>query len=198
MRNTTTKFLITIFLLTASSAAFAHPGHDVSGFTAGLMHPFSGMDHLLAMVAVGLWAAQGNTGKNGRRKVWLLPATFMTMLAVGAGIAMQWQSLPLVEAGIATSVLALGLLIALAMQLPASLSIAVTGLFGLLHGYAHGLELLASAAPAEYALGFLAATASLHLGGIAAGVATRDRCASLAKMLGVVIAAGGVYLLASA
>ena len=120
MRNTTTKFLITIFLLTASSAAFAHPGHDVSGFTAGLMHPFSGMDHLLAMVAVGLWAAQGNTGKNGRRKVWLLPATFMTMLAVGAGIAMQWQSLPLVEAGIATSVLALGLLIALAMQLPAA------------------------------------------------------------------------------
>jgi urease accessory protein len=198
MRNTTTKFLITIFLLTASSAAFAHPGHDVSGFTAGLMHPFSGMDHLLAMVAVGLWAAQGNTGKNGRRKVWLLPATFMTMLAVGAGIAMQWQSLPLVEAGIATSVLALGLLIALAMQLPASLSIAVTGLFGLLHGYAHGLELPASAAPAEYALGFLAATASLHLGGIAAGVATRDRYASLAKMLGVAIAAGGVYLLASA
>lgn len=198
MRNTTTKFLITIFLLTASSAAFAHPGHDVSGFAAGLMHPFSGMDHLLAMVAVGLWAAQGNTGKNGRRIVWLLPATFMTMLAVGAGIAMQWQSLPLVEAGIATSVLALGLLIALAMQLPASLSIAVTGLFGLLHGYAHGLELPASAAPAEYALGFLAATASLHLGGIAAGVATRDRYASLAKMLGVVIAAGGVYLLASA
>ena len=198
MRNTTTKFLITIFLLTASSAAFAHPGHDVSGFTAGLMHPFSGMDHLLAMVAVGLWAAQGNTGKNGRRKVWLLPATFMTMLAVGAGIAMQWQSLPLVEAGIATSVLALGLLIALAMQLPASLSIAVTGLFGLLHGYAHGLELPASAAPAEYALGFLAATASLHLAGIAAGVATRDRYASLAKMLGVAISAGGVYLLASA
>jgi urease accessory protein len=198
MQNASTKILAAMLLLVSSSTAFAHPGHDVSGFAAGLMHPFSGMDHLLAMVAVGLWAAQGSTGKNGTRKVWLLPATFMTMLVVGAGIAMQWQSLPLVEAGIATSVLALGLLIALAMQLPVSLSIAVTGLFGLLHGYAHGLELPASAAPAEYALGFLAATASLHLGGIAAGVATRDRYASLAKMLGVAIAAGGVYLLASA
>jgi urease accessory protein len=203
MRNAGTKFLATILLLGASSTAFAHPGHDVSGFAAGLMHPFSGLDHLLAMVAVGLWAAQRktekrNTGKNDRRKIWLLPATFMTMLAVGAGIATQWQSLPLVETGIATSVLALGLLIALAMQLPASLSIAVTGLFGLLHGYAHGLELPQSAAPAEYALGFLAATASLHLGGIAMGVATRDRYASLAKMFGVAIAASGVYLLVSA
>ena len=197
MRNSSTKILVAIFLLTASSAAFAHPGHDVSGLAAGLMHPFSGLDHLLAMVAVGLWAAQGKTGKNGKRKVWLLPATFMTMLAVGAGIATQWQSLPLVEAGIATSVLALGLLIALAMQLPVSLSIAVTGMFGLLHGYAHGLELPASAAPMAYALGFLAATASLHLGGIALGVATRKHYALLAKMLGVAIAASGAYLLVS-
>ena len=197
MRNSSTKILVAIFLLTASSAAFAHPGHDVSGLAAGLMHPFSGLDHLLAMVAVGLWATQGSTVKNGRRKVWLLPATFMTMLAVGAGIATQWQSLPLVEAGIATSVLALGLLIALAMQLPVSLSIAVTGMFGLLHGYAHGLELPASAAPMAYALGFLAATASLHLGGIALGVATRKHYALLAKMLGVAIAASGAYLLVS-
>jgi urease accessory protein len=197
MRDAITKLLTAIFLFGTSSAAFAHPGHDVSGLAAGLMHPFSGLDHLLAMVAVGLWAAQGNK-KGGERKIWLLPATFMTMLAVGAGIATQWQSLPLVETGIATSVLALGLLIALAMQLPASLSIAVTGLFGLLHGYAHGLELPQSAAPAEYALGFLAATASLHLGGIAMGVATRDRYASLAKMFGVAIAASGVYLLVSA
>ena len=105
MRSFTTRFLTAIFLIAASSSAFAHPGHDVSGFAEGLVHPFSGLDHLLAMVAVGLWAAQGNTMKRGGRKVWLLPATFMTMLAAGSGIAMQWQSLPLVEAGIATSVL---------------------------------------------------------------------------------------------
>ncbi|MCG6932429.1 MAG: HupE/UreJ family protein [Gallionella sp.] len=194
MRNASTKILVAMLLFGASSTAFAHPGHDVSGFAAGLIHPFSGMDHLLAMVAVGLWAAQG---KNGRRKIWLLPATFMTMLVVGAGIAMQWQSLPLVEAGIATSVLAMGLLIALSLQLPVALSMAVAGVFGLMHGYAHGLELPASAAPMEYALGFLAATASLHLGGIALGAATRKHHALLAKMLGVAIAASGAYLLAS-
>lgn len=193
MRNPTTKFLTAIFLLGASSAAFAHTGHNVSGLAAGLIHPFSGLDHLLAMVAVGLWAAQG-----GGRKVWLLPATFMTMLAFGAGIAMQWQSLPLVEAGIATSVLALGLLIALSLQFPAALSVAVTALFGLMHGYAHGLELPQSAAPAEYALGFLAATATLHLSGIAVGVATRQRYTLLPRLLGSAIAISGVFLLASA
>jgi urease accessory protein len=193
MHNSTAKILAAIFLLVASSTAFAHPGHNVSGLAAGLTHPFSGLDHLLAMVAVGLWAAQG-----GGRKVWLLPATFMTMLAVGAGIAMQWQSLPLVEPGIAASVMALGLLIALSLQFPVALSMVIAALFGLLHGYAHGLELPASAAPVEYALGFLAATATLHLGGIAVGVTTRNRYALLAKILGVVIATSGAYLLASA
>ena len=199
MRSPATRFLTAVFLLVASSTAFAHPGHNVSGFAAGLMHPFSGLDHLLAMVAVGLWAAQGNTMKRGERKVWLLPASFMIMLAVGSGIAMQWQSLPLVEAGIATSVLALGLLIALSLQLPVSLSVAITGLFGLLHGYAHGLELPQSAAPpASYALGFLAATASLHLSGIAAGLAMRQHHALLSRLLGGAIAVSGACLLASA
>lgn len=80
MRNAITKLLTAIILLGTSSAAFAHPGHDVSGLAAGLVHPFSGLDHLLAMVAVGLWAAQGKTGKRGGQKIWLLPATFMTML----------------------------------------------------------------------------------------------------------------------
>ncbi|MGA7593641.1 MAG: HupE/UreJ family protein [Gallionella sp.] len=198
MRKTADKILFAFMLLTSSSAAFAHPGHDVSGFAAGLMHPFSGMDHLLAMVAVGLWAAQGSTGKNGRRKVWLLPATFMAMLVVGAGIAMRWQSLPLVEAGIATSVLSLGLLIMLSLQLPVAFSMSVTALFGLFHGYAHGLELPQSAAPAEFALGFLAATASLHLCGIATGLAIRKHDAFLTRLAGGAIAVCGVYLLASA
>jgi urease accessory protein len=189
MHNTSSKLLAACVLLTASSVAFAHPGHNASGLAAGLMHPFSGLDHLLAMVAVGLWAAQG-----GGRKIWLLPVTFMTMLAAGAGLALQWQTLPLVEAGIAASVLALGLLVALSLQLPVALSMAVTALFGLLHGYAHGLELPESAAPAEYALGFLAATATLHLGGIAAGVAMHKRYAVLAKVLGVAIAVSGACL----
>lgn len=198
MRNSTTKFLSALILLTTSSVAFAHPGHNVSGLAAGLMHPFSGLDHLLAMVAVGLWAAQSSrSNQGGGRKVWLLPATFMTMLAVGAGVAMQWQSLPLVEAGIATSVLALGLLIALSLQLPTMLSVAITALFGLLHGYAHGLELHQSTAPYAYALGFMVATATLHLTGITAGILTRNRFAFLAKSLGIAIAASGAWMFAT-
>lgn len=197
MRNAITKLLTAIILFGTSSTAFAHPGHDVSGLAAGLMHPFSGLDHLLAMVAVGLWAAQGDSKGGGGRKIWLLPATFMTMLAVGAGISMQWQSLPMVEAGIATSVLSLGLLIMLSLQLPVALSVSITALFGLFHGYAHGLELPRSAAPADYALGFLIATAALHLSGIAAGLAMRQRYAMLSRVLGSAIAIGGVYLLAA-
>ena len=192
MRKFTARVIVAIMLAGTSSVALAHPGHNVSGLAAGLMHPFSGLDHLLAMVAVGLWAAQG-----GGRKVWLLPVTFMTMLAVGAGLAMQWQALPMVEAGIATSVLALGLLVALSMQLPAILAVGVTAVFGLLHGYAHGLELPESAAPASYALGFLASTAVLHASGVAVGIAARRRHATLAKVLGAAIAASGVYLLAA-
>lgn len=193
MRKSTDKILIILLLLAASSTAYAHPGHDVSGFAAGLMHPFSGLDHLLAMVAVGIWAAQ-----SGGKNIWLLPATFMTMLAAGTSVATQWQTMPLVETGIAATVLALGLLIALSMQLPIALSVAVTALFGLMHGYAHGLELPASAAPAAYALGFLAATASLHLAGVVTGIATRKRYALPARMLGAAITASGIYLLASA
>lgn len=198
MRNAITKLLTAIILLVTSSAAFAHPGHDLSGFSAGLMHPFSGFDHLLAMVAVGLWAAQGVTKKRGGRRIWLLPAAFMTMLAAGAVIAMHWQSLPMVDAGIAVSVLALGLLIALSLQLPVMLSVAVTALFGLLHGYAHGLELPGSAAPLEYALGFLAATAALHFSGITLGITTRRHFALLSRIAGSAIAISGAFLLAFA
>lgn len=197
MGNVIAKLLLAVFLLGASSAAFAHPGHNVSGFGAGLLHPVSGLDHLLAMLAVGLWAAQGYTKKRGGRKVWLLPATFMFMLALGAVIAMQWQTLPLIESGIAASVLALGLLIALSLRLPLMLSVAATALFGLLHGYAHGLALPDSAEPSAYALGFLATTALLHLSGIAAGIFTRNRFDFLAKSLGIAIAASGIWMLAS-
>ena len=194
MRNQT-RFLTAILLLIASGAAFAHPGHDISGLAAGLKHPLTGFDHLLAMVAVGLWAAQGNSKERGGRKIWLLPATFMTMLAAGAALAMHWQSPPMVEAEIASSVLALGLLVALSARLPVTLSIAITGLFGLLHGYAHGLELPESAAPGAFALGFLIATASLHLSGIAIGVAANRYHAQLSRLLGGTIALAGAYLL---
>jgi len=193
MRNPATRLLLLSLLLSASGAAFAHPGHNASGLAAGLAHPFLGLDHLLAMAAVGLWAAQG-----GGAKMWLLPAAFMAALAAGAGAALHGPALGLLETGIAASVLALGLLIALSLQPPPWLGAALAALFGLLHGYAHGLELPESAAPLQYALGFLAATAALHLCGIAIGAAARPRHAALNRMMGMAIAASGAYLLASA
>lgn len=192
IRKSAAQFLTSFILLGISSTAFAHPGHGASGLAAGLLHPFTGMDHLLAMLAVGLWAAQ-----SGGRKVWLLPAAFMSMLTAGAGLAQIHPSLPLIEPGIAASVLVLGLIIALSMKLPALLSVALTALFGLLHGYAHGLEMPGAIEPAMYALGFLAATAMLHLGGIAIGVSTRFRFMHLAQVLGIAIATSGVWMLST-
>jgi urease accessory protein len=189
VRHATLKILFAVLMLGASGAALAHPGHGVSGFAAGLAHPFSGLDHLLAMVAVGIWAVQ-----SGGRRVWLLPGTFMTLLVTGAGVALNWQGLGMVEPGIAASVLALGLLVSLSMRLPVGLSMGITAVFGFLHGYAHGLELPASAHPASYALGFLLATAFLHL----SGVTVSRRYAFLAKALGVGIAACGGYMLVMA
>jgi urease accessory protein len=188
MRNPATR-LLTFILILASSAAQAHPGHDAAGLGAGFAHPFLGADHLLAMVAVGLWAAQC-----GGRRIWLLPAAFMIMLAAGAAAALQWQITLPVETGIALSVLALGLLVALSLRLPLYFSMALAAAFGLFHGYAHGLELPASAAPVAYAQGFLVATAALHLSGIGAGLALRQR-QTLAALLGGAIAASGAWLL---
>lgn len=187
------KFLIFLILLGASGTASAHPGHEVSGLMAGLMHPFSGMDHLLAMMAVGLWAVQ-----NGNRQLWLLPGTFMVVMALGAMVAMAYPLLPLMESGIAASVLLLGMFTMLSLQVAAKFSVAVTGLFGFFHGYAHGLEILGDIDTGTYALGFLAATAALHFSGILIGIAARPRFQLLTRMLGAVITASGIWMLSSA
>lgn len=191
-QKSTAQLLSMLILLGASGAASAHSGHGASGFFTGLAHPFSGMDHLLAMLAVGLWA-----GQNGGRKAWLLPAFFMTMLAAGAGAALIYASLPLVEPGIAASLLALGFIIARPLRLSMPVSIGMAALFGLLHGYAHGAEMPGAIAPAAYALGFLASSAALHLAGIMLGAASRGRFARLAQSLGIAIAAGGMWMLSA-
>ncbi len=187
-----TRFITATILLIVSGAAFAHTGHTVSGWSAGWTHPFSGLDHLLAMLAVGLWAAQG-----GGRRIWLLPAAFMTAMVAGAGVTMMLQYvLPVLETGIVLSLLALGLLIALSLRLPVPAGMAIAALFGVFHGYAHGMELPTSAAPLTYVMGFLLATAALHLGGITAGVLMRERYTVLAKISGGAIALSGIGLLA--
>lgn len=172
-----------------TSAACAHTGLDISGLTAGLVHPLSGLDHLLAMLAVGLWAAQ-----TGGEKIWLLPAAFVLSLASGASFTLTYPFLPLVESGIAASVLILGLLIALSLKLPVLLGFTLTALFGFLHGYAHGLEMPEAAAPAAYAIGFLGATIALHLTGILLGVVTRRHFTHVACAMGAGIAVSGFWM----
>lgn len=182
-------------LLTATSpAALAHTGHVSAGLAAGLLHPFTGWDHLLAMVAVGLWAAQVRE----RAAVWWLPAAFMGALVAGVALAMggapQVGPATWVESGIAASVLALGLCIALALRPPVLASLFLTAAFGWAHGYAHGLELPHAASPLLYTVGFLLATASLHLMGVGLGYAAR-RHVMATRLMGGLIAAGGVGFL---
>ncbi len=176
----------------SGSPAFAHVGdHSHLSFVAGLLHPFSGLDHLLAMIAVGLWAAQ-----LGRPALWLLPLTFPALMAAGAAIGMSGVALPLVEVGIAGSVLVLGAAVALALRPSLGLSTALVALFGLLHGFSHGAELPAGASALAYGAGFIAATFVLHTTGVAAGlVAGRMPVRFAARAAGGSIAALGALLL---
>jgi urease accessory protein len=176
----------------APTAAFAHPGGSAGGFFSGLAHPLGGLDHIGAMVAVGLWAAQ-----RGGRAIWTIPLAFISVMAVGGALGMAGVSMPFVEQGIAASVLVLGLLIAAAAQLPLFASAALVALFALFHGHSHGTEMPVSALGAAYGVGFLFATAMLHGAGIAMGlVAKRLNAASLIRFAGGAVAACGLYLLA--
>lgn len=161
--------------LLAPLPALAHPGGDhVHGFATGLLHPLTGLDHLAAMVAIGLWA-----GLLGGRLLWLLPAGFLGGMAAGGALGMIGVALPGVEAGILASVIVLGALVGAARSLPAALALPMVAAFGLLHGHAHGTEALGGAF--GYELGILAATAALHGAGLllAAGAAQRGQQVAL-------------------
>ncbi|MDB5765762.1 MAG: ureJ [Collimonas fungivorans] len=183
------------FAVLSIAPAFAHPGHpDAFGFNNGFAHPFSGIDHLLAMLAVGLWAAQ-----NKRSALWVLPLAFPLMMVVGALLAFAGLQMPGVETGIAASVAVLGLLIAFAIRMPVWASASVVSVFALFHGYAHGSELPHGASALWYGVGFVAATALLHLLGLAVGLVAGQKMAAQAVRLGgVAIAAVGGYLLSGA
>lgn len=167
---------LTVSALVFAATAHAHPGHDgdhggglVWDFTGGFGHPIGGLDHLLAMVAVGLWAAQ-----LGGRARWAVPAAFLGALAAGAALGAGGLAFGGVEQGIAASVLVLGLLVVTAARLPLAAGMAVAAVFAVFHGVAHGAEMPADASGAAYGLGFLAATALLHTAGLGLGVlATR-------------------------
>jgi len=178
----------------ASMPAFAHPGlHHAAGFASGFAHPLAGWDHLLAMLAVGLWAAQQR-----RAMAIALPLAFPLVMLLGALAAIAGLGIPGAETGIAASVLVLGLLVAFAVKLPAWGGLPVIALFAAAHGYAHGLEAPARSGFALYGAGFLAATVLLHLTGLAVGRAMQSGASSpLVRALGTGMAAAGAYLLAA-
>jgi urease accessory protein len=186
------KVFGTLALLLSPAVAFAHPGHGDNGLLAGVAHPLTGMDHLLAMVAVGLWAAQ----QKGAAR-WALPVTFVATMLLGGVLGFEGLQLPAMESGIAASVLALGLAVALAVRPPLSLAVAATALFALFHGVAHGLELPEMSSPWAYAAGFVVATATLHAAGYALVRVLPQAAAPVVRVLGALSAVAGAWLLAA-
>lgn len=185
------KSLYALALFLTPAVAFAHPGHDHAGLLAGLSHPLLGLDHLLAMLAVGLWAAQ----QQGATR-WALPLAFVASMLLGGLLGFAGVEIPLLETGIAGSLLAFGLLVAVAARLPQAVTLGLTGLFALSHGVAHGLELPALASPWTYAAGFVAATAALHACGYALVRYLPQAAAPLVRLAGTATAGTGVWLLA--
>jgi urease accessory protein len=153
----------------APSIAFAHPGHGEAGnLLAGFLHPLSGIDHLLAMTAVGLFAAH-----LGGRALWAVPATFVALMGLGGIFGAAGVSLPFVEDAIALSVLVFGLVIFSRMAPPVLAAMALVGIFAIFHGHAHGTEMPVSASWVDYGISFMVATALLHGFGITLGLAIR-------------------------
>lgn len=185
------KFL-SISALFFPSLAFFHLGvGQTNGFLNGFLHPFSGLDHVCAMMAVGLWAAQ-----RGGRAIWAVPLTFVTVMTLGGILGMAGIALPFVDRGIVISVLILGILVAAAVRMPIVASSIVVGLFALLHGHAHGTEMPLTASGMAYGMGFVAATALLHASGIAvAMVAPKLGFNRVVRFTGAAIALCGIYLL---
>ncbi|MEO0810145.1 MAG: HupE/UreJ family protein [Pseudomonadota bacterium] len=170
--------------------AFAHLiGGELGGFQSGFTHPIVGIDHLLAMLAVGIWGAQ-----MGGRNVWTLPITFPFIMAAGSVLGMSGFVLPHVELAIALSVFILGLAIAFAWKAPEWLALLLIAIFAIFHGYAHGAELPQAIDPTSYANGFVVATGLIHIAGIGIGfMLGRLWKGQFSQALGVVIAMMGLY-----
>ncbi|MCJ8052676.1 HupE/UreJ family protein [Shinella curvata] len=186
------RFMLVIAALATTTApAFAHLNPEEHGsFMAGFSHPLFGLDHILVMVAVGLWAAQ-----IGGRALWVVPSAFVGTMALGFGLALAGIGLPFVEPAILASVVALGLLVAMAVKLDTVASAAIVAVFALFHGHAHGGE-LGSAGAFQFGVGFVIATALLHVAGIALGlgIARASGGAVVSRIIGGLTAAAGLLL----
>jgi urease accessory protein len=182
----------------AAAQALAHGGHPVyegegpgAVFVSGLLHPVTGPDHVIAMVAVGLWGAV-----LGAPALWLLPVVFPLVMALGGAAALFGAVLPGVELGIAVSGVALGLAVALRWRAPLVLAAVLVGGFAVFHGYAHGAELPDANHPLAYSAGFVVSTGLLHLAGVAFGSLARTPAGWQAlRAAGALIAVGGLWFL---
>jgi len=187
------KRLPALVLLLLSPLALAHPGHGESGLIAGFMHPITGIDHLLTMLAVGLWAVQRQD-----KQWWLLPAAFVGLMLPGAAMGLLGIAPPAwLESAIAGALLLIGLLLGLALK-PGTLgSCALVGAIAMLHGWAHGAELPAGLSASAYMGGFALATALLHLGGVGVSIVAIHhwQAPRLIRALGAVCGGVGSYLL---
>jgi len=183
---------VTALLALTSAPAFAHVGiSSAASFAAGAAHPLTGIDHIVVMVAVGLWAAL-----KGGRALWLWPATFVGVMLIGGVLGMAHVPLPYVEPAILASVVALGLLVALAIDLPVWDGALLIGAFAVFHGHAHGSEVAATVSGAEYMAGFAMATASLHALGISfALLMSRVHAGGLIRVAGFACVLVGVGLI---
>lgn len=174
MRPTLSKKVFVAAALTLPLLAHAHTGaglgaHGHAEFLDGLAHPFTGLDHLAAMLTVGFWSALT------ARRIWLAPLTFVAMLLAGALLGMAGLAVPAVEPMIATSLLVFGLMLALRARLPATLAVAMVGVFAVFHGLAHGAVWVGGEQPWKPLLGMLAGTVVLHLTGLGLGLVVRER-----------------------
>ncbi|WP_417552936.1 HupE/UreJ family protein [Marinomonas fungiae] len=190
MRLSTIKIGFLALLLTPS-LALAHPGHEhTSSFLSGLTHPLTGLDHLLAMFAIGLWAAS-----LGGRALFVVPAMFVVTMILGAVAAMYGISVPFVESGILLSVMLLGVLLLIGKHLPTALAASLAGAFALFHGVAHGMEMPLSGSGLEYGLGFSLATIALHLVGVGVGQLLRSlQLTIIGRISGAAIGLAGLVL----
>lgn len=185
-----TALLAIIATVSLATPALAHPGVDAThGALSGFLHPITGLDHVLAMVAVGLWAAL-----LGGRAMWIVPLGFVLAMIGGSVLGFNGAEFPFVEMAIAASVVLLGAAVALNVRVPTAIAASVVALFTLAHGFAHGAELPAGASGLTYAIGFVSATLLLHLIGIALGFALmKFGRRSLPRAVGAgVMAAGAV------
>lgn len=181
--------LTLVAALLAPTAALAHPGHGAGSFLAGLSHPVSGADHMLAMIAVGLWAAQA-----GGRAIWAMPTTFVGSMVAGGAIGAAGLPFPAVEPMILTSILLLGAVVALAARIPLTRALPLLALFGAAHGWAHGAE-GPSTGLIAFAAGFAGMTAALHGLGLGLGLALQRLAGMrLTRLAGGVTAAAGLAL----